>query len=166
MAATSPQEVVPNGHAPAVSSRRRPGWLGWVCRCVLGAAACGAVGVAGATAYFGSPFDALAFARGESIVVRPSMVLLAPAAPGEPRVGKCAVRNLSGRTVRLIGSDACCGCRVTSGVPSAVGPGGTTWLEFAVYAGNGGEEVRVVSVYTDDGIVPEFRVQLRAAGPR
>jgi hypothetical protein len=71
---------------------------------------------------FGSPEAALAYLRGQSVSVQPSMLNLGEGFSGEVQEGSIEVANWSDHPIRLIGGTSDCSCVVSEDLPLTIPP--------------------------------------------
>jgi hypothetical protein len=101
---------------------------------------------------FPSPSAALAFLRGESLTVEPSVVDVGSGLRGEERDFSFEIQNYTNHPICLMGGTVGCRCITTGGLPLTL-PAGvarsvTGKLEFK---GRAGEFQYPITLYTDDG---------------
>jgi hypothetical protein len=83
------------------------------------AVACWGVG----RCFFASPQEAMAFLRGEHVIVEQETLDLGIGCNGEWKIGKVGVRNRSARPVRIIGGHSDCSCVMAQELPVTIEPG-------------------------------------------
>jgi hypothetical protein len=111
-------------------------------RAAVGAVLLGAVLCGLATWRFGSPRVALACARGDRVVVEPSLLNLGECGAGESRRLTYRIHNLSARPLGVMGGTTTCTCVATSGLPLVIEPWGTEQLIVDVSLRSRGEDFR------------------------
>ncbi len=132
------------------------GWCIFLRRCVVGALIAITLLVLVGRRHFGSFAAIVGFTRGERLIAEPRHLVTTPGDPGSKCLLTCRLRNLSGQPLRLLGTDACCKCRITTGLGATVAPGSIHDLQFSVTRGTGGRAApRVVRIYTDSKEAPE-----------
>jgi uncharacterized protein (DUF58 family) len=74
---------------------------------------------------FGSPARAVAFLRGERLLIEPPGVQLGLGIPGQKRTVHFVVTNLDSFPVRIVGSSTACTCVSVDNLPVEIAAGGT-----------------------------------------
>jgi hypothetical protein len=116
-----------------------------------------------AVVIFGSPVSALAWLRGERVVLEPAVFDLGPCQTGERHAVELRLRNRSEEPVRAIGGTTSCVCVATKGFPIDVPPGEERTVPVdVVVTGNPGRFVQTVTIMLDGKSLRMVQAQLRA----
>lgn len=83
---------------------------------------------------FGSLPVAVRYLRGERLILEPTRLRAAGLSTSKPIFVSTAIRNLTGRPVRLLGSSVRCTCVITQELPATIPPGCTFRLSLKVQA--------------------------------
>lgn len=110
------------------------------------------VAVLGGLAWkYGSPFEALIQARGEPIVVEPSVSQVDEAVAGEKRTFTLRISNHQDRSVRIMGGTTTCSCITTDDLPITVPPNESRPIMVRIrFGGRPGSFQHSFVLYTDD----------------
>jgi hypothetical protein len=111
---------------------------------------------AGAARY-GSFNNCLAAMRGEALVVVPAVVDLGSVSEQTSKVATFQVRNLTGKSISILGASTSCGCVATGDFPVGLGPYETKELALQVSPGRPRDGSRFsdsVAYYTSASSAP------------
>jgi hypothetical protein len=106
--------------------------------------------IGGAYAIFGSISSALAYARGERLLVDDTRKSFGVLDAGQSREVAFRLSNRSGRTVRVLGMKSNCTCATSGGYPMTIQPGESVALKVNVNTKKlSGEVAQPIRFYTD-----------------
>jgi len=144
-----------------VSERRRLGpMLGIVgLFAMLSAMSC-----AYAVVRFGSLRSALAFARGERLVVEGGVRDLGDLPLGSEHEVRVTIRNLGRSSIRILGAKSSCSCMAAADKPRGVPPGESRAILIHLHVDRESEIAGEVTLYTDEPNRPELPIGLKARG--
>jgi len=112
--------------------------------------------------YFGSLQLAAAYVRGERIVVLPYEVNLGECDSETLHDAVFTIRNLTGGTLRLVGSEQDCNCVTLDEAAQWIGPHESHTMALRVRVAGSQEFVHRILLYFDDGELTTRVVQVRA----
>jgi hypothetical protein len=131
-------------------------------RCVLGGAAMLATAVFLLCRHFGSASLAAAWLDGQTFVVSPTEVDLGECDPKSYHDVTFTVANVSGREIRIVGSDASCACLKVDKLPITIAPGERRGISLRAYVSGEDEYSQNLIIRLDDGELETAGVHIRA----
>ncbi len=110
---------------------------------------------------FGSAGSALAYLRGDRLIVRRSSMSFGEVKQGERPVVTFELTNTSHRKITILGAKTLCTCVFTDDLPLSVPPGGRRSIGVAVKTSSrAGVIEEPISLYTDYPEQPEVEVRV------
>lgn len=125
-----------------------------------------AIATAWASHQYGSVTHALAYARGERLVVDRPRVDLGVVAAGAKYPIRFRVANLGGTPVRLVGCSTSCDCTTPQDLPATIPPSSTITFDVRYKPRLDQAQPIRLRLYTDHPACPELPMTIRAeVGP-
>ena len=129
-----------------------------LCTLIVGGAA-----IYGATR-FGSLTTALAFARGERLVIEDRERDLGAQPFDSHHALRVPIRNLGSRPVHILGASVSCSCATVVKKPKTIAPGESGSIAIDFHVNRAGQVASRVSVFTDDPDTREVTFVVGARG--
>jgi hypothetical protein len=122
---------------------------------VAGAVILLGLGAGGLTLAFESPGHALAYLRGESVLVEPAVSDVGSAPPGVATELRITIKNLTDHAIRLTGGMQDCTCLTTQDLPVSVPAHGNVTVRVVLgFRGSPGKFQQRFHFYTDESSQP------------
>jgi len=101
---------------------------------------------------------------GNSVVFEPAVIIFENNSPGETFTKSCRIQNNSSRPIKIIGTDACCECKIVAGIPgdAKVGEEAVIEIQFRSFSSED-DYRRVIEVYTDSPDFPVLQLEVQGS---
>jgi hypothetical protein len=124
---------------------------------IFGSMLIGWIGVLWGIARFGSLRTALAYLRGELLVLDASSYDFGAVRPVQRKVIQINASNVSENVVRIIGARSPCGCIKVDGLPIAIGPGDAATISVEIdSARKPGQSIEAMIVFYTDSVEQRY----------
>ena len=148
--------------ASNASSNKRANLM-FLVRCAIGGGAVFSAFLLAMSYHYGSIRAFIAKCRGETFVVAPEAVDLGTVESSTESSAVFTIRNISSKSIDVVGARTACSCVVASGLPIAVAPGREEEVTFRVYVSGRDRNFSVpISVFVNDGLLRTCEVSIRA----
>lgn len=139
-----------NRESPLPRHGSRGSWIGWLLKSLTGVAIILGLLTAVVIWYFGSLAPAVAYIKGDRLLIHPTEISFGEAYPGEKRTLHFRLWNFTGGPVRLLGTNSTCSCLTTESFPLVITEGERRTLEVVVSAPYRAANVDVSTIYFTD----------------